>query len=220
MNLKLAPVLNALVVWTCVPRLPPAASYLHRGARWLFFISLPFCISLCILFDFLLSLSFFVFFLCPFCTCHVKLLTVQQGKLTLPSAIFSSTFFLSVKILLPRGPLPPALFDYVAEMSRPSGEREALTPASGQNQGIFFKSLRIFFKDLGIFFKDLRIFFKYLRIYFKDLRIFFKDFRIFFKCWRIFFKDLRIFLKDLRIFFKVFRIFFQENIQEQDNNIL
>ena len=58
MNLKLAPVLNALVVWTCVPRLPPAASYLHRGARWLFFISPSFCISLCILFVFI-----FVFFL-------------------------------------------------------------------------------------------------------------------------------------------------------------
>ena len=33
--------------------------------------------------------------------------------------------------LLPRGPLPPELFDYVAEMSRPEGELESLTPASG-----------------------------------------------------------------------------------------
>ena len=33
--------------------------------------------------------------------------------------------------LLARGPLPPELFDYVAEMSRPEGELESLTPASG-----------------------------------------------------------------------------------------
>jgi len=59
---KLAPVLNALVVWTCIPRISHAAAYLHRGAR---------------------------------------------------------------------GPVPTELFDYVAEMSRPEGEREALTPASG-----------------------------------------------------------------------------------------
>jgi len=30
---KLAPVLNAVVVWTCIPRLPAAAAYLQRGAR-------------------------------------------------------------------------------------------------------------------------------------------------------------------------------------------
>ena len=38
------------------------------------------------------------------------------------------------KVWLPfliRGPVPTELFDYVAEMSRPEGEREALTPASG-----------------------------------------------------------------------------------------
>ena len=78
---QLAPVLNALVVWTCIPRLSHAAAYLHRGGRW-----------------------------------HH-----QRPE--------SECFFSF--LLLPRGPLPPELFDYVAEMSRPEGEQESLTPASG-----------------------------------------------------------------------------------------
>ena len=62
---------------------------------------------------------------------HVSLMQLLTFTVVAGGIINDQSLNVFFTLLLPRGPLPPELFDYVAEMSRPEGERESLTPASG-----------------------------------------------------------------------------------------